>query len=74
MCKDPRLADGRENEQLAVKNDSLPLSMIPLLDNPNEECNASDFATHSPKRAAHGSEHHYANVPVDGEIDVGCEN
>jgi hypothetical protein len=71
MCKYPRFANGSENEQIVVKNNCLPSSAVPLLDDPNEECSASDLATHSPKGAVCRSPHHHANVAIHREINVG---
>jgi len=71
VCKYPRFADGSENEQILVKNDCLPSSAVPLLDDPNEECNASDLAIYSSKGAVYGSSYHHANVAIHREINVG---
>ncbi|KFY89311.1 hypothetical protein V500_05785 [Pseudogymnoascus sp. VKM F-4518 (FW-2643)] len=71
VCKYPRFAGGSENEQIVVENNCLPSSAVPLLDDPNEECNASDLAAHSPKGAVCRSPHHHANVAIHREIDIG---
>jgi hypothetical protein len=73
VCTYPRFADGSENEQAIVKDDCLPPSAVSLLDDPNEECNASDLATHSPKGAVRGSPHHHPNVAIHRDIDIGRE-
>lgn len=71
MCKYPRFADGSEDEQVIVNSDCLPSNAVSLLDDPNEEGNASDFAAHSPKGAACGSPDHHANVCVHRKINIG---